>query len=89
MQKKAKEIIDSATFIGLPDQFDEKLSMTCIRTYSIRKQNIPMLNRRLKMLKLLKQKHKPQTVNFQNLNRNLTRLTTQQHDKNQGLMLLI
>ena len=33
------------------------------------------------MLKVLKQKHRLQTVNFQNFNRNLIRLTTQQQKK--------
>ena len=66
--KKAKEIIESTTFVELPDPFEQEIVDNLFtRTYSIKSQNTPMLNHILKMLKLLKQKHRPQTVNFQNL----------------------
>ena len=66
--KKAKEIIESTTFVELPDPFEQEIVDNLFtRTYSVKNQNTPMLNHILKMLKLLKQKHRPQTVNFQNL----------------------
>ena len=87
--KKAKEIIDSTTFVELPDPFEQEIVDNLFKDLEHKKKNIPLLNRRLKMFKLLKQKHRSQTVNFQNLNRKLVRLTTQQQNKNHRLTLLI
>ena len=66
--KKAKEVIDTTTFVELPDPLEQEIVDDLFKDLDIRKQNIlmlKMLNRKLKMLKLLKQKHRPQTVNFQ------------------------
>ena len=88
--KKAKEIIASTKFVELPDLFEQEIVDDLFKGLEHKKtKNIPMLNCRLKMLKLLKQKHRSQIVNFQNLNRKLIRLTMQQQKKNHRLMLLI
>ena len=90
MQKKAKEIVASTKFVESPDLFEQEIVDDLFKGLERKKtKNIPMLNRRLKMLKLLKQKHRSQIVNFQNLNRNLIRLTMQQQKKNHRLTLLI
>ena len=76
--KKEKEIIASTKFVELPDLFEQEIVDDLFKGLEHKKtKNIPMLNRRLKMLKLLKPKHRSQIVNFENLNRNLIRLTMQ------------
>ena len=88
--KKEKEIIASRKFVELPDLFEQEIADDLFKGLEHKKtKNIRMLNRRLKMLKLLKPKHRSQIVNFENLNRNLIRLTMQQQKKNYRLMLLI
>ena len=48
----------------LPDPLEQEIVDDLFKDLEHKKKNIPMLNCKLKMLKLLEQKHRPQTVNF-------------------------
>ena len=64
--KNEREKIDTTTFVELPDPFEQEIDDDLLRNQNIRKQNIPIMTPRLRTLKLLKQNHRPQTMNFLN-----------------------
>ena len=70
--KKAKEIIDSTNFVELPDPFEQDIFDDLFKDLEHEK------NCSLKMLKLLKHKHRSQTVISQNLNRKVNSAATEQ-----------
>ena len=87
--KKAKEIIDSTTFVELPDPFEQEIVDDLFKDLEHKKRKHPHVESQVKDVQTIETKHRPQTANFQSLSRKLVRLTTQQQNKNHTLMLLV
>lgn len=66
MLKMLKKIIQTITFVELPDPFEQELVNDLCKDLEHKKTQHPYLNRKLQMPQTLKQKHKQQTMNFQN-----------------------
>ena len=57
--KNAKEIIDTTTFVPLPDPFEQEIADDKFEDLEHKKVKHPYVEPQKEMLKLLKQKHRP------------------------------
>ena len=76
--KKAKEIIESTTFVELPDPFEQEIVDNLFtRTYSIKKPKHPYVEPHFKDAQTVETETQATNSEFSKLSRNLIRLTMQ------------
>ena len=87
--QKAKEIIDSTTFVELPDPFEQEIVNALFKDLEHKKRKHPYVEPQVKDAQSTETETQATNSEFQNVNRNLISLTMRQQSKNHILTLLI